>query len=203
MPAALAFHFDFISPYGFFASREIDAIAARHGRTVQWHPMLLGVSVLKVMGLKPLLDTPVKGGYVRRDVRRHARKRGIALGRSLDAPMPSPLAMGRAFSWIRKYHPDAQGEAAHAIYDAHWLRGLDLATADEIARDVALPASVDTAAMLEAMQGDEPATLLRECVQASLHAGVFGSPTVVVDGEPFWGLDRLPEVDEWLARGGW
>jgi 2-hydroxychromene-2-carboxylate isomerase len=76
----LNFYFDFISPYGWFASRRVEEIAARHGRTVEWHAMLLGVSVLKVMGLKPLLDTPLKGDYARRDVRRYARKHGLALG---------------------------------------------------------------------------------------------------------------------------
>ena len=34
-------------------------------------------------------------------------------------------------------------------------------------------------------------------------AGVFGSPFVIVDGEPFWGADRLDQVDGWLATGGW
>ena len=46
MAAPLHFHFDFISPYGYFASLRIEAIAQRHGRTVEWHAMLLGVSVL-------------------------------------------------------------------------------------------------------------------------------------------------------------
>ena len=70
----LQFHFDFISPYGYFASLRIEALAERHGRTVDWHTMLLGVSVLKVMGLKPLMDTPLKGAYTGRDVLRHARE---------------------------------------------------------------------------------------------------------------------------------
>ena len=47
------FNFDFIAPYGWFASRRIDAMTARHGRSVNWHSMLLGVTVLKVMGLRP------------------------------------------------------------------------------------------------------------------------------------------------------
>jgi 2-hydroxychromene-2-carboxylate isomerase len=64
-PTPLHFYFDFISPFGYFASLRIEALAARHGRLVEWHAMLLGVSVMKVMGLKPLLDTPVKGDYVR------------------------------------------------------------------------------------------------------------------------------------------
>jgi 2-hydroxychromene-2-carboxylate isomerase len=40
-------------------------------------------------------------------------------------------------------------------------------------------------------------------VDASLKAGIFGSPTVVVDGEPFWGVETLDLLDEWLAKGGW
>jgi 2-hydroxychromene-2-carboxylate isomerase len=40
-------------------------------------------------------------------------------------------------------------------------------------------------------------------VAASLALGVFGSPFFIVDGEPFWGSDRLELLDEWLTRGGW
>jgi len=33
--------------------------------------------------------------------------------------------------------------------------------------------------------------------------GAFGSPYIVIDGEPFWGSDRLEQIDKWLATGGW
>ena len=66
-----------------------------------------------------------------------------------------------------------------------------------------VPEGVDVEGLRAAMQGDEAAALLRQSVDESIAAGVFGSPTVVVDGEPFWGVERLPDVDEWLARGGW
>ena len=52
-------------------------------------------------------------------------------------------------------------------------------------------------------ESDEARTDLREAVAASLERGVFGSPFVFVDGEPFWGSDRLEQIDDWLARGGW
>jgi 2-hydroxychromene-2-carboxylate isomerase len=201
MAAPLAFHFDFISPYGWFASREIEALAARHGRAVDWHPMLLGVSVLKVMGLKPLLDTPVKGIYVRRDVKRTARRLGLPLGRDLDAPIMNPLPAARALCWVQRHHPALQAATVHAFYDACWVRGADLSTPASLLPH--LPAGVDAQRLQEAMQGDEPAALLRASVEASLASGVFGSPTVVVDGEPFWGYERLPDVEEWLATGGW
>ena len=51
--------------------------------------------------------------------------------------------------------------------------------------------------------GEEATALLRAEVDAALQAGVFGSPSVVVDGEPFWGIDKFEQIDRWLTRGGW
>jgi 2-hydroxychromene-2-carboxylate isomerase len=205
-PAPLHFYFDFISPFGYFASLRIDALAARHGRTVQWHPMLLGVSVMKVMGLKPLLDTPLKGPYTARDVRRYARLHGIALGRATNAPMMNPLTAGRAFAWARRHHPDAAKALAQAMLHAYWHDGVDLAEPAALLA-ITLPceiaATVSASALAAAAQSPEAAQLLRDEVDASLKVGVFGSPTVVVDGEMFWGVDKLEQVDAWLARGGW
>jgi 2-hydroxychromene-2-carboxylate isomerase len=202
MPAPLAFYFDFISPYGYFASLRIEELAARHGRRVDWRPMLLGVAVMKVMGLKPLLDTPLKGAYVRRDVLRHARRHGIQLGRDLDAPVGNPLPPARAFCWVKQHHPELQAAMAHALYHAFWAEGRDLSTPEAVAA-IRLPQAVDPEALAAATASEEAATLLRNAVAASLDSGVFGSPTIIVDGEPFWGSDRLGEVDEWLTTGGW
>ena len=202
MPAPLQFHFDFISPYGYFASRRIEAIAARHGRTVEWHVMLLGVSVLKVMGLKPLLDTPLKGDYLRRDIPRHARRLGLVLGRDLRGPVSNPLPMARAFQWIRQHQPALQGAAAHAIYEAYWAEGRDLSEPASLAA-LTWPEGLDGAAIATAAASEEAAALLRAAVSSSIAQGVFGSPTVIVDGEPFWGFDRLGDVEAWLAEGGW
>ena len=97
----IAFYFDFISPFGYFASLRIDDLAARHGRGADWNIILLGVSVMKVMGLKPLMETPLKADYIRREVPRYARRHGIAIGRELGGPMANPLASARAFTWIK------------------------------------------------------------------------------------------------------
>lgn len=201
-PAPIDFYFDFISPYGWFASRQIEALAARHGRSVNWHSMLLGVSVLKVMGLKPLLDTPLKGDYVRRDVRRHARRLGLEMGRRPDDPVMDPRAAGRAFHWVKRERPALAGALAQAIYQAYWGAGRDLSTAQALA-DIELPAGIDPTWLRAGIDGPESGPLLRAAVDASLKRGVFGSPTVLVDGEMFWGFDRLADVDAWLQRGGW
>lgn len=201
-PAPLHFYFDFISPFGYFASLRIEPLAAQHGRTVEWHAMLLGVSVLKVMGLKPLLDTPLKGDYIRRDAKRYMRRHGLQVNRDLDAPVMDPRAAGRAFYWVKQHHPALAAPLAHAIYHAYWAEGRDLSTAEAVAA-ISLPAGLDAQGLREGIESEEARQLLRNAVEASLKAGIFGSPTVVVDGEPFWGVENLGLVEQWLDSGGW
>ena len=200
--APIDFYFDFLSSYGYFASLRIEAIAARHGRSVRWHCMLLGVAVMKVMGLKPLLETPLKGPYVlqrRRPVPAPSRHRDGAQGeRPDDGPAPggTGVLLGEAPS------PGLEGAFAHAAFDRYWRLGHDLSRLDEIGA-LAAPLGLDEAALVAGVESDEARTDLRDAVAASLDRGVFGSPFVFVDGEPFWGSDRLELVDDWLARGGW
>ena len=200
--APIDFYFDFISPFGYFASLRIDAIAAAHGRETEWHSMLLGVSVMKVMGLKPLLDTPLKGQYIRREVARYARRHSIQLARDPGDPMMDPRACGRAFHWIKATTPRREKALAHALFAAYWLQGRDLSTSAAVA-EAAAPAGFDPAIVQDGIESEQARTLLRQGVDASLKRGVFGSPTVVVDGEMFWGADKLEMVDQWLAGGGW
>ena len=198
----LRFYFDFISPYGYFASLRIEDIALRHGRTVDWSSMLLGISVLRVMGLKPLLDTPLKADYVRHDVLRYARAHDIVLGRPLDNAPMNPLPAGRAFHWARRHHPERAVALAKALLHACWIEGHDLSLPAALAQ-IDLPDGLAAAQLVTAAQSEEGAQLLRAAVEDSLAAGVFGSPTVIVDGEMFWGVDKFGELDQWLASGGW
>lgn len=199
---SLQFWFDFISPFGYLASLRIDAIAARHGREVDWRPLLLGVTVLKVMGLPPVPQTPLKGAYAMRQLARHARRQGVTLGRDPDAAPPNPLPAARLFAWLRVHAPAQAKPAAQAIYAAAWRDGLAVddpgalravVTAAGLADDVAAAGLADP----------EAAALLRAEVDAAVAAGAFGSPFVIADGEPFFGVDNLEALDEWLARGGW
>lgn len=203
--APLDFYFDFISGYGYFASLRIEAIAARHGRSVNWHSMLLGVSVMKVMGLKPLLETPLKGEYVLNDAARYMRRHGLVLARRVSDPMMDPRPAARAFYWIRRHHPGQEAAFACGVYDRYWRLGKDLSDPAEIAAVAASNPSLglDPAALGDGQASDESRSDLREAVAASIERGVFGSPFIFVDGEPFWGSDRLELIDDWLARGGW
>ena len=72
MANPIDFYFDFSSPYGYFASAKIDELAAKHGRTVTWRPILLG-AVFKITGGQPLPTIPLKGSYAAHDLARSAR----------------------------------------------------------------------------------------------------------------------------------
>ena len=196
------FYFDFLSSYGYFASLRIEALAARHGRGVRWHSMLLGVSVMKTMGLKPLLETPLKSDYVLRDTARYMRRHGLRVGRKLTDPFMDPRAAARGFYWVRRHRPGQEAAFAHAAFDRYWRAGDDLGAPAQVAA-LAPAIGVEPQAMLEGIEGEQARTDLRDAVAASLARGVFGSPFFFVDGEPFWGSDRLEQLDDWLTTGGW
>ena len=200
--APLDFYFDFISPFGYFASLRIDALGEKYGRTVEWHSMLLGVSVMKVMGLKPLLDTPLKGDYIRREFARYVRRHGLVLKRQAGDPMMDPRACGRAFHWVKRHQPGREAGLARTLLHAYWVEGRDLSSVDAAVL-AAQSAGFDPVQLRAAIEGEDARALLRGAVDASLKRGVFGSPTVIVDGEPFWGVETLGSVEEWLKTGGW
>ena len=238
MPSPLEFHFDFSSPYGYLGSEKIEALATRHGRTVEWRPMLLGAA-FKATGSQPLTTIPIKGDYTKRDLPRSARFHRV----ELRMPDRFPIATqnpARIVVWQREREragvsaageaaaeprPEGRGDAqapeadapaprlavasqggrvpalVHALYRAYFVANRDISDPD-VAADVAATAGVDRAAARAAI--DDPAVkdALRRDVEAALAKGVFGSPFVFADGEPFWGIDRFDQIDRWLAEGG-
>ena len=199
MPTPLEFHFDFSSPYGYLGSEKIEALAARHGRAVEWRPMLLGAA-FKATGSQPLTTIPIKGDYTKRDLPRSARFHRV----ELRMPDRFPIATqnpARIVVWQRERDPHRVAALVHALYRAYFVANRDISDPD-VAADVAARAGIDRAAARAAI--DDPAVkdALRRDVDAALAKGVFGSPFVFADGEPFWGIDRFDQIDRWLAEGG-
>jgi 2-hydroxychromene-2-carboxylate isomerase len=200
MPAPIDFYFDFSSPYGYFASKLVDGIAARHGREVAWHPMLLGAA-FKIVGTLPLVDLPLKGDYARHDFPRVARFHGVPFTIPSKFPVGS-LAPSRAFYWLHDRDPVLAKQYAQAIFAAFYVQGRDISD-PAIALAVASESGADSAALSTALAEPAVKERLKSEVDAAIAKGIFGSPWFIVDGEPFWGVDRLPMVERWLATGGW
>jgi 2-hydroxychromene-2-carboxylate isomerase len=154
------------------------------------------------MGWKPLLAPPLKSDYVLRDPARSMRRHGLQLQRTLTDPFMDPRAAARGFYGVRRHQPGQEAAFARAAFDAYWREGRDLGAAVDVA-SLAPAIGAAPAEMLEGIESEQARTDLRDAVAASLTRGVFGSPFFFVDGEPFWGSDRLEQLDEWLAAGGW
>jgi 2-hydroxychromene-2-carboxylate isomerase len=199
MSKPIDFYFDFSSPYGYMAAQKIDALAAKYGRAVNWRPMLLGV-VFKQTGMAPLTQIPIKGDYSRRDFERCARFHGVPFRMPPVFPIASQ-APSRIVLWAKERDPALATRLAQALYAAFFQDGLDISNPD-VAADVAGRNGVDRAAARACIDDPVVKDLLKREVDAAVAAGVFGSPFVVVDGEPFWGLDRFDQVERWLATGG-
>jgi 2-hydroxychromene-2-carboxylate isomerase len=194
------FYFDFSSPYGYFASCKIDALAAGHGRETAWRPFLLGVA-FKTTGGAPLPSIPMKGQYHLRDMLRTARYLGVEYRHPTVFPIAS-VAPTRAFYWLNAKDPKRAKALAQALYRAYFLEDRDISKAEET---VAVSAKLGLAAeeVRAALNDQSVKDKTKSEVDAAIAIGAFGSPYVVIDGEPFWGADRLEQIDKWLATGGW
>jgi len=201
MSAPIDFYFDFSSPYGFLGSEKIEALAAKHDRGVDWHPILLGV-VFKQTGALPLTQVPLKGEYSRRDLARSAVFHGVD-GFRMPSTFPIPTqAAARIVLWLKERDPALAVSVLHALYRAFFRDDVDISKPEAVAA-IAARCGADAGAARNAI--DDPALkdALRAANERAIAAGVCGSPFVIVDGEPFWGVDRFDQVDRWLSTGGW
>jgi 2-hydroxychromene-2-carboxylate isomerase len=197
MANPIDFYFDFSSPYGYFASEKIEDIAAKHGRAVTWRPILLG-AVFKITGGQPLPTIPMKGSYAAHDLARSARL--LKLPFKLPSKFPvATTASARAFYWTNDRDPALAKTLARALYRAYFAEDRDISN-PEVTGNVAAKLGIDKAELTQALNDAAVKERLKTEVDAAIERGVFGSPYVVVDGEPFWGSDRLDQVDRWLAE---
>lgn len=199
MKSPIDFYFDFVSPYAYIAAEWVEALAARHARTVCWHAVLLGAT-LAAAELKSPLAHPLKREYLLRDFHRSARFEGVPY-LTPENLMVSSLLAARVFWWIHDTVDEKAAAAwARAGLRARFTRGValeDPAALKALAADSGLDADAAEAAWGDARWKAR----LKRANDDAIAAGVFGTPFFFVDGEPFWGNDRKPQIERWLAQG--
>ena len=202
MADPIEFWFDFSSPYGYLASERVEAVAARHGRDLVWRPILLG-AIFKATGGAPLIEAPLKGEYSFMDFARSAREHGIAFARPTRFPLGA-VAAKRAVMHVRAdaSTADRTADLVHAIYRAYYADDVDIGAPDAVL-DLAAGIGLDRDAIAAALGNPAVKDALRKEVEDALARGVFGSPTMALGDELFWGHDRVDMLDRWLERGGW
>ena len=132
---------------------------------------------------------------------RAARLHGIPFVMPERCPFLSVVA-ARAFYWLDDSDPAKAADLARALYNAAFGEGRDIAKTETVI-EVAAGLGVDAAALTAALSDPAVKERLKTEVAAAIERGVFGSPYIFVDGEPFWGHDKLDDIDRWLETGGW
>jgi 2-hydroxychromene-2-carboxylate isomerase len=197
-PTAIEFYFDFSSPYSYFASEWIEALAARHGRTVRWKAILLGVT-FQAAELKSPVHHPLKREYTLHDFERSARYAGV--------PYKLPI---RSRSRRRTRRASSGGSTSSAprragvgtALPSRLLHPQREPRRHGVAEGAGRPSSGSTPT--RPRRYGRPRRRRRGCARSATtrsRTACSGRPSFVVDGEPFWGNDRRAQIERWLQGG--
>lgn len=195
----IRFYFDFASPYAYFAAAEIDRVGKEFGRAVDWQPILMW-AVLKAHGIPAPMDPPTKREYFLHDMKRSAAFFGLLYRDPVRLPLSSHLA-ARLYYAVRSRDPGVADALAQRLLPAFFAEHRDISEEATLV-DLASEVGVAEADALEGMKGASGRALLERAVQDAIDARVVGSPYFLVDGEGFFGADRLPQLRWYLAGGG-
>lgn len=185
--AELEFWFDFASPYAYLAAETIEPAAAEAGVRVRWKPFLLG-PIFSEQGWtdSPFNLYPARGRYLWQDLQRETRRLGLPWRRPARFPFNSGLATKTA-TWIDTEH--RLPLYCRAVFRAGFAERRDPATPTVIA-DCLRQAGLDSAP-LDRAQAEGGGERTRAGVAMARQHDIFGAPSFVVNGELFWGNERL------------
>jgi 2-hydroxychromene-2-carboxylate isomerase len=204
MAEPVEFFFDFSSPYAYFSSFKIDELAGRFDRKVVWRPYLMGAA-LKLTGRATPLATG-EPASLPRDYLRHDCERTARLdSRPFVWPDPFPVSSlyaARLYYWLEAEQPAQARELAAGMFHAVFGEGRDIGDRNE-AISVAVALGLDSERARAALDDVAIKARLKDVTEDAVTRGVFGSPVIAIDGEMFWGNDRLWMVKRWLDWGGW
>ena len=190
------FWFSIGSTYTYLAVMRVDRVAAGEGLTVRWRPFDIR-HVLSVNDHNPYYGMADKTAYMWRDIARRAEAYGLAP--SLPAPYPladSPqanrvAALAAEEGWLKPY--------VLGTY-RRWFEGADPAGEEPNLSASIAEAGQNAARVLSDANSAKGYERLLKATEEAMAAGVFGAPSFVVDGELFWGNERLEDAIAW-AQG--
>ncbi len=197
---SLRFYFDITCPYAYLASTKVEALAERMGATLLPRPILLGGVFRANETPQKLFATlaPAKARHNFADMHRQATVLGLPLTMPANHPLRSVEAL-RALLIVGVESPQFW-PLVHALYRAYWAEGVDISTPAGLRSVLASVAGVDVEGVLARIEDPAIKQDLRERTDEAIAIGVFGVPAFVVDGELYWGADRMDQVER--ALGG-
>ncbi len=199
MPRTIDYWFTLASPWAFFGHQAFLDLAKREGVTIRYKPVSLGEVFPQTGGLPLPKRHPARQRYRILELQRWREARGIPL-KIHPAHWPLPIALpDRTIVAIVEAGGDPGGYVRRA-FEAIWTQDQDL---KEDATLIALldAAGHDGKAMLASAKSDVIGAIYTARAQEAVDANVIGSPCYVLDGEVFWGQDRLGLLEAALKTG--
>jgi 2-hydroxychromene-2-carboxylate isomerase len=194
----IEFYFDFTSAYSYIASEWIEALAARHRRTVDWRAIHLGETG-EICAPATAVASPLEREYTLLDVERSARFAGVPLKMPRQFPLDTQKA-ALIFWWLHASDSSRARDWARHGLRALFARGVDLSNPAEL-QGLAAEFGLDPSQGPDVWSDPGWTSALKSANDAAVALGVFGVPFFIVDGEPFWGNDRRPQIERWLEKG--
>lgn len=194
MSKTVDFYYDYISPASYFALIRLTDICKRTGATINYKPMLLG-GALKAHGNPPPVTIPAKWEWIKKDFTRTAEDLRVPFTLNPHFVFSTVNAMRGAIWALSENRIDAYN---HAMYQAAWVEGKDISSAD-VLTEALNEAGFDANVVMEAMSQPDIKQALITSTDEAVARGVFGAPTMFIDDELYFGQDRLDWVEQDLS----
>ncbi|AXI53644.1 2-hydroxychromene-2-carboxylate isomerase [Sulfitobacter sp. JL08] len=192
----IEFWYSIGSTYSYLTVMRLPEVERALGVEIRWRPFNVRRVMIEQNNI-PFKDKPVKTAYMWRDIERRAGRYGLSP--QIPAPYPIPglvlanqiAALGVEEGWVSDY--------TRATYRRWFERGEPAGEEPNLTGSLE-EIGCDPNRVLAAAQSERIIDALAQATDEAMEIGVFGSPTFVVDGEVFWGDDRLEDALLWANR---
>ena len=193
----IEFWFTMGSTYTYLSAMRLHEVERATGLSFVWRPFNLR-TILAEMKHIPFADKPAKQAYMWRDIERRAAHYGLAP----RVPAPYPIADSLLANKVAILGMD-EGWGSVFVRAAyrHWFQDGHEPSVEPSLSDSLREAGQDPARVLAAVNTPAMDQRIAAQTEAARALGIFGSPTFVVDGELFWGDDRVDDAIAWRRHG--
>lgn len=194
MGKTVEFLFDVGSPASYIAFKRLPAIAERTGASIDYQPFLLG-GVFKATGNHSPAEVPAKGAWTSRDLARFAAKYEVPFERNPHFPI-NTLHLMRGAAGL-------QGDTRFmayldAVFEAMWRTPRNLGDPAEMP-PILERAGLGAEEFRALIEAEETKARLKTTTERAVARGAFGAPSFFVEGDLYFGQDRLDWVEAALA----
>ena len=201
-PLTVQFLFDFGSPNAYLCHKVIPAIESRTGIRFDYVPVLLG-GLFKLANNRSPAEAfaaiPNKRAYDLLEMRRFVARHSLTRFRNNPFFPVNTLKIMRSAVAAQALGPTSFAAFVEAMYASMWEQGRNMDDPSEIA-SVLNAAGIDPDGLLAAAQQPDVKNRLIANTQSAFERGAFGSPTLFVGEEMFFGKDRLRDIEEEMLR---